>query len=131
MTMANNHDYLRRFFATMAKLIGGIGIEREKNNPIVVADMHDINWAVCESLVAHRCGDVSAGTVLCKYNREEDMQAAFNCVVDALPGDMELEARWWKPGSRINITIIPPGDTNKSDPLGQSGFVGMRWSPKP
>jgi hypothetical protein len=84
------------------------------------------NTYAMELLVAYRMGSESAGWILCRYEREEQEQAAFNAVANAVPPSLELEVLGWRPGSRLDWVCIPSLPAS-NDPLGQYGYMGAKW----
>ncbi len=73
-----------------------------------------------EPLTPYRGGDWA----LCMYLRDEDQQQAFNLVAGCLPGVTIPHS--FSPKGDFALLLLPPTNTNKSDPLGQFGYVGIQ-----
>lgn len=126
MTITTNIPDSRRFAMTMAELFANLG--PAKNAPIESATPP--RYFDMTPLVAYRGGDAQAGYVLCMFGDEEDRQQAFNEACNAFPDGMELEVLEWRPGHRI-VFIVISSMQNHNDPLGQCGYVGAKWKPRP
>lgn len=85
--------------------------------PIVVKFGDDFgrHGALIAVLRGYRFTD---GKTLCKYQKEEDEQAAYNHARAAMENPDD--------GPKWDWIIIAPGIQDKCDPLGQNGYIGAR-----
>lgn len=73
-----------------------------------------------ECMVAYR----SEGWSICKYQDPKQEQQAFNLAAACFdPIDLRQD---FYPFGGLHVILLPIGNTDKSDPLGMYGYVGLK-----